>query len=111
MSFIRHHRRISLVALGLLAFGPTKWVNHFGAVAAPATVLIALCLLRSPLPRRPGALVTAICPPDCATMPCTVARPRPVPPRSGRVVKKGSKSRGSRSGAMPVPVSDTSSTA
>jgi hypothetical protein len=46
------------VALGLLSFGPTKWVNHFGAVAAPATVLMALCLLRSPLPRRPGALIT-----------------------------------------------------
>lgn len=46
------------VALGLLALGPTKWVNHFGAVEAPATVLLALTLLRSPLPRRPGALVT-----------------------------------------------------
>src|SRR3954451_18507044 len=46
------------VALGLLALGPTKWVNHFGAVAAPATVLLALSLLRSPLPRRAGALVT-----------------------------------------------------
>ena len=46
------------VALGLLALGPTKWVNHFGAVAAQATVLLALTLLRSPLPRRPGALVT-----------------------------------------------------
>ncbi|PVZ09512.1 arabinosyltransferase domain-containing protein [Actinomycetospora cinnamomea] len=46
------------VALGLLALTPTKWVNHFGAVAAPATVLLALTLLRSPLPRRAGALVT-----------------------------------------------------
>ncbi len=46
------------VALGLLALGPTKWVNHFGAVAAPATVLLALVLVHSPLPRRPGALVT-----------------------------------------------------
>jgi arabinosyltransferase B/arabinosyltransferase C len=46
------------VALGLLALGPTKWVNHFGAVAAPATVLLALMLLHSPLPRRAGALVT-----------------------------------------------------
>ena len=43
----------------LLAPGPTKWVNHFGAVEAPATLLIALCLLQSPLPRRAGALVTA----------------------------------------------------
>ncbi|GAA4801232.1 arabinosyltransferase domain-containing protein [Actinomycetospora chlora] len=46
------------VALGLIALGPTKWVNHFGAVAAPATVLLALALLHSPLPRRAGALVT-----------------------------------------------------
>ena len=46
------------VALGLLALGPTKWVNHFGAVEAPATVLLALILLRSPLPRRAGALVS-----------------------------------------------------
>lgn len=47
------------VALALLALGPTKWVNHFGAVAAPGTVLTALCMLQSPLPRRAGALVTA----------------------------------------------------
>ncbi|MDD7966401.1 arabinosyltransferase domain-containing protein [Actinomycetospora lemnae] len=46
------------VALGLLALGPTKWVNHFGAIAAPATLLLALTLLHSPLPRRSGALVT-----------------------------------------------------
>ncbi|GAA4919639.1 arabinosyltransferase B/arabinosyltransferase C [Actinomycetospora succinea] len=46
------------VALGLLALGPTKWVNHFGAIEAPATILLALTLLRSPLPRRAGALVT-----------------------------------------------------
>ena len=46
------------VALGLLALGPTKWVNHFGAIEAPATVLLALMLLRSPLPRSAGALAT-----------------------------------------------------
>lgn len=47
------------VALGLLALGPTKWVNHFGAIAAPGTVLLALAMLQTPLPRRPGALITA----------------------------------------------------
>lgn len=47
------------VALGLLALGPTKWVNHFGAIAAPGTVLLTLAMLQTPLPRRPGALVTA----------------------------------------------------
>ena len=46
------------VALGLLALGPTKWVNHFGAIAAPGTVLLTLAMLQTPLPRRPGALVT-----------------------------------------------------
>jgi hypothetical protein len=47
------------LALVSLVFTPTKWVNHFGAVAAPATVLLAAALLRSPLPRRPGAAVLA----------------------------------------------------
>lgn len=51
-----------ITALGLvsLAVTPTKWVNHFGALAAPATVLLAVALLRSPLPRRAGAGVLAI---------------------------------------------------
>ncbi|MGH3933576.1 MAG: arabinosyltransferase domain-containing protein, partial [Pseudonocardiaceae bacterium] len=39
----------SAVALALLAPTPTKWVNHFGAVAATSTVLLAAALLRSPL--------------------------------------------------------------
>jgi len=42
------------VGLGLLAESPTKWVDHFGAVAAPATVLLALALLHIPLPRGAG---------------------------------------------------------
>ncbi|NYD38530.1 arabinosyltransferase domain-containing protein [Actinomycetospora corticicola] len=46
------------VALFLLALGPTKWVNHFGAIAAPGTLLLTLAMLQTPLPRRPGALVT-----------------------------------------------------
>jgi hypothetical protein len=46
----------SAVALGLLALTPTKWVNHFGAAAAVATVLIAAALLRSPLPRGVGGI-------------------------------------------------------
>ncbi|HVL84635.1 MAG TPA: arabinosyltransferase domain-containing protein [Pseudonocardia sp.] len=43
-----------VTALGLVSMSltPTKWVNHFGAVAAPATLLLALALLRSPVPRR-----------------------------------------------------------
>ncbi|WP_300013436.1 arabinosyltransferase domain-containing protein [Pseudonocardia sp.] len=47
------------LALVSLVFTPTKWVNHFGAVAAPATVLLTAALLRSPVPRRPGAAVLA----------------------------------------------------
>lgn len=45
-----------VTALGLVSMTltPTKWVNHFGAIAAPATILLALALVRSPLPRRPG---------------------------------------------------------
>jgi Mycobacterial cell wall arabinan synthesis protein/Arabinosyltransferase concanavalin like domain/EmbC C-terminal domain len=43
------------LALVLLAPTPTKFVNHFGAVAAAPTVLLAAALLRSPLswPARP----------------------------------------------------------
>ena len=52
----------AITALGLVAMAltPTKWVNHFGAVAAPATVLLAAALIRSPLPRRAGAATMAI---------------------------------------------------
>jgi hypothetical protein len=52
----------AITALGLVAVAltPTKWVNHFGAVAAPATVLLAVAMLRSPLPRRAGATTMVI---------------------------------------------------
>jgi arabinosyltransferase B/arabinosyltransferase C len=51
-----------ITALGLvaLALTPTKWVNHFGAIAALATVLLAAAVIRSPLPRRAGATTMAI---------------------------------------------------
>lgn len=39
------------VALTLMAGTPTKWVNHFGALSAIGTVVLAVALLRSPLPR------------------------------------------------------------
>lgn len=48
------------VALALLSVTPTKWVNHFGAVAPIGTVLLTAALLRSPLPRRAGAVVTTV---------------------------------------------------
>lgn len=48
---------LSLIAMALT---PTKWVNHFGAVAASAAALLAAAMIRSPLPRRTGAAVTAI---------------------------------------------------
>ena len=47
------------IALGLLTLTPTKWVNHFGAVAAAPTVLLAAALLRSPLPRGAGGITGA----------------------------------------------------
>ncbi|MDQ4011807.1 MAG: arabinosyltransferase domain-containing protein [Actinomycetota bacterium] len=52
----------AITAFGLVAMAltPTKWVNHFGAIAAPATVLIAAAVIRSPLPRRVGAAAVAI---------------------------------------------------
>ncbi|MBN9736524.1 MULTISPECIES: arabinosyltransferase domain-containing protein [unclassified Pseudonocardia] len=48
---------LALVAIGL---SPTKWVNHFGAVAAPATLLLAIALARGPLPRRAPARLVAV---------------------------------------------------
>ncbi len=41
----------TVVALALMAVTPTKWVNHFGALGAIGTVVLAAALLRSPLPR------------------------------------------------------------
>jgi hypothetical protein len=51
-----------LTGLGLVSMSltPTKWVNHFGAVAAPATVLLTVALVRSPLPRRAGRAAVAL---------------------------------------------------
>jgi len=43
---------ITVLALVALTPTPSKWVNHFGAVAAPATMLLALALVRTPVPRR-----------------------------------------------------------
>ena len=51
---------ITAVSLAAMTLTPTKWVNHFGAVAAPATALLAAAMIRSPLPRRAGAAVAAI---------------------------------------------------
>jgi len=49
---------VTALALASMMLTPTKWVNHFGAVAAPATVLLAAAVLRSPVPRRaPAAAV------------------------------------------------------
>ncbi|MGH3719283.1 MAG: arabinosyltransferase domain-containing protein [Pseudonocardiaceae bacterium] len=48
------------LSLAAMALTPTKWVNHFGAIAAPATVLLAAAMIRSPLPRRAGAATLAI---------------------------------------------------
>ncbi len=47
----------SAVALALIALSPTKWVNHFHAVAAAPTVLLAAGLVRSPLSGRAGPVV------------------------------------------------------
>ncbi|MGH3867275.1 MAG: arabinosyltransferase domain-containing protein [Pseudonocardiaceae bacterium] len=51
---------ITALSLAAMALTPTKWVNHFGAIAAPATVLLATAVIRSPLPRRAGTATLAI---------------------------------------------------
>ncbi|SFN16084.1 arabinosyltransferase B/arabinosyltransferase C [Pseudonocardia ammonioxydans] len=53
---------LAVTALGLVAVAasPTKWVNHFGAVAAPATLLLGIALARGPLPRRAPARLVAV---------------------------------------------------
>ncbi|MBP2364648.1 arabinosyltransferase domain-containing protein [Pseudonocardia parietis] len=53
---------LAVTALGLVAvaLSPTKWVNHFGAVAAPATLLLGIALTRGPLPRRAPARLVAV---------------------------------------------------
>jgi hypothetical protein len=51
---------ITALSLVAMALTPTKWVNHFGAVAAPATVLLAAAVIRSPLPRRADGPTLAI---------------------------------------------------
>jgi len=51
---------ITTVSLATMALTPTKWVNHFGAVAAPATVLLAAAMIRTPVPRRAGTAAAAI---------------------------------------------------
>src|SRR5437764_455990 len=51
-----------------------------------------------------------MCPPDCRTMPYTVARPSPVPLPTSLVVKNGSNRWALTSSVMPEPVSPTVST-
>ncbi len=51
---------ITALGLAVMALTPTKWVNHFGAIAAPATVLLAVAVIRSPLPRRAGAAALTV---------------------------------------------------
>lgn len=51
---------ITAVALVAMSLTPTKWVNHFGAAAAPAAVLLAAAALRSPVPRRAPTVAVTI---------------------------------------------------
>src|ERR1051325_11104142 len=55
----------------------------------------------------PGSLCTSIAPSCACTMPCTTARPRPVPSPTDFVLKKGSNMRSRIRGSIPVPESDT----
>ncbi|MEJ2863304.1 arabinosyltransferase domain-containing protein [Actinomycetospora flava] len=53
-----HSAATTAVAFALVAVSPTKWVLHFPAVAASGTVLLAVALLRGPMPRHERALAT-----------------------------------------------------
>jgi hypothetical protein len=53
-----HAAATTALAFGLVAVSPTKWVLHFPALAGPGIVLIALALLRGPMPRHDRALAT-----------------------------------------------------
>ncbi len=55
-----HSAATSAVAFALVAASPTKWVLHFPAVGAAGTVLLAVALLRAPLPGKERALATAV---------------------------------------------------
>lgn len=45
------------VSLLLLAFTPTKWVNHFGAIGGIAPLVLTAAFIRSPLPARASAVL------------------------------------------------------
>ncbi|MEJ2886667.1 arabinosyltransferase domain-containing protein [Actinomycetospora aeridis] len=53
-----HAAATTALAFVLVAASPTKWVLHFPVIAAAGTVLIALALLRGPMPRHDRALAT-----------------------------------------------------
>ena len=53
-----HSAATTAVAFALVAVSPTKWVLHFPAVAASSSVLLAVALLRGPMPRHERALAT-----------------------------------------------------
>lgn len=53
-----HAAATTALAFVLVAASPTKWVLHFPVIAASGTVLIALALLRGPMPRHDRSLAT-----------------------------------------------------
>lgn len=53
-----HSAATTACAFVLVAASPTKWVLHFPVIAASGTVLVALALLRGPMPRHDRALAT-----------------------------------------------------
>src|SRR6185369_14156354 len=74
-----------------------------GALGHDAGSSLATGRLRVTVVPRPGVESKAMLPPCSLTMPAETDRPRPVPPLSLLVVKKGSVNRARCSGAMPVP--------
>lgn len=85
--------------------------DRAAAGGAPAGCRSARAVNQKVLP-RPGSLTTPISPPSSPTSALQMARPRPVPPKRSEMPSsawvKRSKIRPAASGAMPMPVSDTS---
>ena len=55
---LHHSAATTALTFVLVAASPTKWVLHFPAIAGIGTVLLAVALLRAPMPRRDRALAT-----------------------------------------------------
>ncbi len=82
-------------------------VSGGGATGLAAGAAVIGTMKRTLVP-LPGVLRMRMLPPDWRMKPYTIDSPRPLPVPKLLVVKKGSKTRDRISGAMPLPLSETS---